>query len=274
MTRRPRPEHTARDTPAWAHELGIEVDGDGVPAFEARRAKVGERPFGLELTLIRKHNAFAEAAAIFWGFTSERRAFEDKRSIEQRDALRRALDSCKTLRRQRGVAEVHYEMAAGLMYSPEHKGHRAHGPAVFFGHQHERDADGKLIRRLNKRGKVDRVYLSKERQQGLARKLGVCVRTIYNWWRVLLDHGVWKSWRPKRDAAGVIVTKDGQQVYSQRTLVGGVPRVVSRRLPPDQRQQLTPPQRGTIAFGDVRPLRTEQRIHLDAAADFRERIPY
>lgn len=228
------------DTPSWSAPLE-----EPPKAFEVRRAKSGERPFGLELDMV-KRGAIADAVQLFWGFDASARALEDARSLAQRDAMVHALNECKTDGRRRLLSELHYVLSAELRYGGS-RVLRVTGPGgAFFGRQH--------ARQLGDDGELKRVYVKKADQDGIAKRLGVCVRTVFELWSILVRHKVWKRWRPPPDAVGAVRTKDGHQIYVQRSLVGGVPKVITDRFPPDQhrrrRPQPLPPSAGVRLRAD------------------------
>lgn len=192
-------------------------------AFEPRRAIIGERAFGLELWLSAR-NRFGEAVDLAYGFGRAWRGYVDAIALAAREKLVVALAACATERTRRGVAALHFMVLAELRSHGEH-GHRVMGPSVYFGDQHATDAAGQrsYLAKLDAEGQ--------HQQGGLADRLGVSTRTVYRWWRILVAAMVWDSARPPRDAKDALLTKSGAQVYTQRWLLGGTPRVIVGRLP-------------------------------------------
>jgi transposase-like protein len=224
MKRRP----ARAPTPAWAADLeGSEPTG---PIL--RRPADGRKAFGLQIHLFRS-GAFSKAVALFCGDAR----YVDAAGVALREALTRALASCDTVKTRRGVGELHAMIAAELRLGPG--GYRAQGSAVYFGAQHQEG--------VNDDGEVVREYIRKGAQGGLAQRLGVCVRTVYRWWRILVRAGVWKAWRPPRAAPGAMTNRSGSQVYSQRALATRTPRALAAQLPlRDDRRARSPGHRGPM----------------------------
>ena len=236
----------APEAPLWAT-----VDVDDAPE-RLRRAMPDEKAFGYELTLI-KQGAFSKAVRILLGFDARSRADADEKAEKTRDALLKALASCKTDQTRRGVAALHVYLCDALR--PTESGYKAQGVPAFFGRQHD------PIRRSDC-GKWPR-YLAKALQGGIAAALGVCVATVYRYWSVLVQHGVWKAWRPPRTAPDAQLIKSGAQVYTQRVIVGGTPRPILAGLP--LRRESRPAKRPEVADGV--PYRVSDRIEAEAYID-------
>lgn len=202
--------------PAWA----VDDDGKGI---ELRRARPGERAFGYEITLIRG-GAFSKAVEVMYGFGAAARAAYEALAAEQAEKMIKALAFCRTDQTRALVGALHAVAAAELR--PHGSGYRAQGPDVFFGVQHEFHPTEK-----DKHGKARRIYIRKQKQGGLAKRFGVCVRTLQRAWAVLVRFGVWSGCRPPRNAKDAMLTKSGAQVYTQRWLVNGTPRAIIDRLP-------------------------------------------
>jgi hypothetical protein len=201
-------------TPAWAVDLET---GEVIEQAIGRPAE-GRKAFGLQIHLARC-GEFSKAIALFCGTGKD----PDPEAIKVEASLVRALAACPTEKTRRGVAELHYMLAAELRMMKG--GYRCQGSEVFFGRQHE------LLGGVDDKGRPLRRYVPKDAQEGLTKRLRACTRTIFRWWAVLVRNGVWKSWRPGRDAPGAMLTASGAQVYSQRTLVGGTPRAAAAQLP-------------------------------------------
>lgn len=199
--------------PEWAKHRPPPGEGP-----KLRRPKAGDRAFGYHLEMTRR-GAISAAVELFYGFGRADRDVIEERARVGRDGLLRCLEAQSTDAMRRGVATLHYVLAAELRACAGRHGYRAQGPETFFGVQHEEGEDGK------------RRYVRKERQKGLAQRLGVCVRTLYRWWRQLVQHGVWTTLLPRRDAPDAMLASKGTQVYRQRWLTAGTPAVVKELLP-------------------------------------------
>lgn len=241
-------------TPVWI------VLPEPEPVERLGRAKTGERPFGYELSLIVK-GAFSKAVDLLYGLDARSRAEAEERGKKLRDATLKALADCKTTQTKRGVAALCVKLAALLEYTAG--GHKAHGWRAFFGRQHDRE-------KRSRSGKWA-AYMPKELQGGLAEELGVCVRTLYRWWQVLVRHGVWHAWRPPRSAPDAILTKSGAQVYSQRMLVGGTPKAVLAGLPTLPDAKSSRPSKPDLTLGQA--FRQSELSNAQAYVDGRD-VPY
>lgn len=202
--RAPKPDWAAEDPPR--EEIVL------------TRPPPGKRAFGYQLTCVRD-GALKRAVQLFWQLTREERYEDHALAVEQQERLVRALASCDTQKTAKGVMALHLVIAAELR--PTSKGFRAQGPRVFFGIQHEPGPNG------------ERLYVPKERQAGLTERMGACVRTLQRYWAVLIEHGVWAVWRPKRDDPDARLNAARTQVYKHRWLVGGTPQAVRDQLPVD-----------------------------------------
>ena len=239
-------------TPEWAKHQPVSSGPQLHPAGP------GERAFGYHLTVARR-GGITEAVQLFYGFGKDGREEHDRRAREGRDALLKCLAAQQCEATRQGIAELHFVLAAELRHTAG--GWRAQGSEVFFGVQHELQADGKRVYvRAGRSSDAQRRHA----QGGLAKRLGVCVRTLFRWWRELRRFGVWTTHLPPRNAPDAVLTRAGTQVYRQRWLSHGTPRCVSRLLPLVRRQR---PRReplnhdGSLRVDDVR--------HLGAAIDGR-----
>lgn len=199
--------------PEWAKHRPPPGEGP-----KLRRPAPGERAFGYHVEMTRR-GAISDAVELFYGFGRADRDEVEGRARAGRDDLLRCLAAQKTDASRKGVATLHYVLAAELRACAGRHGYRAQGPDTYFGQQHEEGDDGR------------RRYVRKERQKGLAQRLGVCVRTLYRWWRELVRHKVWTTILPRRDAPDVMLASSGTQVYRQRWLTAGTPASVKELLP-------------------------------------------
>lgn len=245
--------------------------------LEVTRAKAGQRAFGLELGLVAA-GAFSRAIGIFIGLGTTRCYEVDPTCLKIREALLRACATAKTDAFRRGMLALHFKLADA--FRPGRGGFRAQGSEAFFGTQHELvvDAEGKPVLHTEgkQRGNQVRRYIRKELQAGFAGELKRSYRQLCRYWAHLVKHGVWKAWRPKRTDPGARLTKAGTQVYSQRTLAVGVPKIVSDRLPITRRTRPATPDLGDEMWVPTRWTalpRERDMAELEAFVDGRE-IPF
>jgi hypothetical protein len=221
----------------------VDLETGEVTAHELRRAAPGCKAFGYQIAISRA-GAFSKAVALFCGVSEH----PDPAAQRVQEALTRALAACPTERTRRGVAELHYVLAAELRSVKG--GYRCQGSDVYFGRQHE------LLGGRDEKGRPLRRYIRKGEQGGLAERFKRCVKTIERWWSILVDAGVWKSWTPPRDAPGAMLNASGSQVYAQRCLVGGTPRAAIAQLPHRRDKRAAPPgHRGPMLADEYRSAR-------------------